>query len=573
LLDVIESASRQRLIVSETPARYRFAHALIRTLLYDEMPTAERVVLHRKTAEELEARAALEPRYHEIAHHFYRSLPAGAYDRVAAAARRAAIAAEAVHSYEDAVSLYEWALEAQALDPAAAPRARAELLFSCGYAQRKAGSDADARRTLARMLELARQHGYADLLLGGARVLRPTFAMSGIPDARVRDALEEALRIAAPGASAERISAMSQLSCVPPYADDMQRSKQLSAGALELARECGQPGPLFEALRSRLYSLSGPDDIDALLAVADEMLERDRSRRSVFSIEAYSARLGALSYRGDPDIDHTIELIGGMSRDLRLPESSWFYERQRAQRLIARGDFIAAHAACDDLLARGKRMRLSYSEMFVSGLRTVLAIEERGLSAAAATLIGVNVASDGPNLQPLLRARLVRVGADVGKRESAKAGLDVLAAQGFDTIPKDIGYLNTLANIALAAIALDDRARAEQVYALLAPYPQHNTPDQLYNDMGSVSRYLALLAAHLGDDASVEAHFERAVAMNRRMNRGPQLARTCFEFVDWLARKRPNARGRAQELTREARAIAESFGMHWLLDTAHPYAD
>jgi DNA-binding winged helix-turn-helix (wHTH) protein len=569
LLALIESAARQRLIVAEAPTRYRFAHALIRTLLYDEMPTAERVALHRKAAEELEAQNSLEPRYHEIAHHFYRSLPAGAYDRVAAAARRAAVAAEAVYGYEDAVRMYGWALEAQALDPGASPRARAELLFACGYAQRKAGSDADARRTLVRLLELARQHDYADLLVVGVRVLRPTFAMSGVPDTRVRDALEAALRIAPAGANPVRISAMSQLACVPPYANDMQRSKQLSAEALGLARECAEAGPLFEALRARLYSLSGPDDIDALLAVVDEMLQRDQARGNAFIVEAYSARLGALAYRGDAEIDHTIELIGRTVRDLRLAEGTWLYERQRAQRMIARGDFAAAHIACDELLARSKRIRLSYGEMFVANMRTLLMIEERGLSAAAKTWAGFNVASDGPNLQPHMRARLVRVGADIGRRASAKAGLDVLAAQGFDTIPKDICYLNTLANIGLAAIALGDRERAGQVYALLAPYARFNTPDQLYNDMGSVSRYLALLADHLGHDAHVEAHFEQAMAMNRRMNRGPQLARTCFEYASWLARKRSNARGRAHELSREARAIAESFGMKWLVETAN----
>ena len=97
LLDLIEAAQRHRLVVAETPTRYRFAHALIRTLLYDEMPTAERVVLHRKAALELETLSAVEPRHHEIALHYYRSLPAGEYDRVTAAARRAAIAAEAVH--------------------------------------------------------------------------------------------------------------------------------------------------------------------------------------------------------------------------------------------------------------------------------------------------------------------------------------------------------------------------------------------------------------------------------------------------------------------------------------------
>src|SRR6185436_3787071 len=103
---------------------------------------------------------------------------------------------------------------------------------------------------------------------------------SAIPDPLVRDALEEILRIVPQGADPIRIGALSLLACVPPYAHDMQQSGELSASALSLARELGKPSGLFEALRARLYSLSGPDHIDALLEVAGEMLERSHGARS-----------------------------------------------------------------------------------------------------------------------------------------------------------------------------------------------------------------------------------------------------------------------------------------------------
>src|SRR5262249_26438759 len=142
-------------------------------------------------------------------------------------------------------------------------------------------------------------HGFADLLVRGALSLRPTAAMSSIPDPLVRDALEEVLRLGERVPEALRISALSQLACVPPYADDMRQSKELSGRALELARALGEPKPLRSALRAQLYSLSGPDDIEALLAITNEMLELERDGGIALRTEAFSARLGALAYRGE----------------------------------------------------------------------------------------------------------------------------------------------------------------------------------------------------------------------------------------------------------------------------------
>jgi hypothetical protein len=326
---------------------------------------------------------------------------------------------------------------------------------------------------------------------------------------------------------------------------------------------------LLSALCARLYSLSGPDDTQALLDAADELLEIDRERPSANSLEAYSARLGALLYRGESAaVDRTIEAIGTTAHELRLPEAIWYYERQRAQRHCLRGDFAAAHAACDELQARGVRIGLSYGAPFVQALRIQLEVDQRGWQSFAAQHPELSLASDGPSLRQHVRARLMRAAAEIGKLSAAKAGFDVLVAQGLDAIPKEVCYLNTLADVALTAIALQQRKHAEHVYALLAPYPEHNTPDQLSYDLGPVSRYLALLAAFLERHARVEAHFEAAIAMSRRMNRGPILARTCHEYAAWLLAQRPNARAQARALRAEAVSIAETLGMPWLAERA-----
>jgi len=55
LLAALEEATHARLLVEVPGARYRFAHALVRATLYDELTGARRVALHRRVAEAIES--------------------------------------------------------------------------------------------------------------------------------------------------------------------------------------------------------------------------------------------------------------------------------------------------------------------------------------------------------------------------------------------------------------------------------------------------------------------------------------------------------------------------------------
>jgi DNA-binding winged helix-turn-helix (wHTH) protein len=559
LLGLLEPATKAGFTQAETPERYRFSHALLRSILYEETPVEERVGVHRRAAEVLEEFDPAEPRHGEIAYHFYRSLPAGAYDRVSAAARRAAAAAESVSAYEDAVRFYRWALEAQALHPGVKPRARAELLLACANAQRSSGRDRDASATVYRMFELARAHGYADLLLLGSRILRPTHSMSSVPDDKVRAALEEVARIVPEGANEQRVSALSLLACVPPYSLDMKRSKELSAEALALAREIGTDRTLLEALCARLFSLSGPDDIDALLATTDEMLALERARTTWMTLEAYSARYAALIYRGDAaGADRALEAYGRAARQTRHAEVLWYYDRMVAQRRMLDGDFAGAEAAFEALRARSDRMGLSYGAWMMQMQLQRLSIERHGLKSVAKDW---NYAAID-QAPILLRTQMIRAAAEFGPRDLARAALHGLAASDFADIPKDLAYLEAIVALSFAAVALADRALGERLYAMLAPYPHHNTPNGLLWYQGSVSQVLGLLAALLGDDAGAERHFEDALAMNERTGQRPQVARTRFAYAQFLASRGETERARA--LNGAARDLAATLGMEWL---------
>jgi len=561
LLEALERASACGLVVEDGSHRYRFAHELLRSILYDDMPGRDRVATHRRAAELLAQLGDSERRHSQIAHHFYRSLPAGDSARVAAAAIRAAESAAGMHAFEDAVAFYEWALEAQGLDPMTPTRQRAETLWALGRAERLAGRYDDSRRTLSVVVGIGRQQGYSDLLLRAARILRPSHQVGGIPDPLVRSTLEEVLRVAPDGPDPQRISALSQLACVPPYAHDMLRSAALSEEAVALARRLGDSVRLFEALRARLHALSGPDHIDDVIAVADEMLRLNERGRWA-SGDAHVARVGAFLYRGEmAAADASLQAVEREARSARLPEAIWLHDRLRNQRRLADGEFEAALAECKELGGRGKRMGLSYGRLFLDAQRFAISLARGGPEAVRERNLAV-LFSAGAEVQWSYRAGIVSLTAQLGREREARSMLDQMAARDFEDIPKDIGYVNALSHLAIAAAELGDSARAERLYGLLAPYALYNTPNSLLLYEGSASYPLALLAALLGRAERAEEHFQEALAMNERLGARPQIARLGYAYARWLAGRQRSARARSEAA--QAAHLAGALGMTWL---------
>ena len=95
-------------------------------------------------------------------------------------------------------------------------------------------------------------------------------------------------------------------------------------------------------------------------------------------------------------------------------------------------------------------------------------------------------------------------------------------------------WLNSLSNLALAAVAFDDRQRIKEFYERLTPYAGLNTPNSIFLYNGSVAHYLGILASKLDSDTKVIRHFEQAVEANRTMALRPQLLRTQVVFAEWL---------------------------------------
>ena len=158
VLEALEPAERARLIgdVPGRPGRYSFAHALVRTVLVDELGTNRRVRLHRAAGVALEAQP--DPPLGELAYHFGEAAVMGETDRAVRYARAAAEQALHLAAPEEAVTFARHALNAAKLGDVADSE-RPGLLLLLGRALDGSGALDEAKDVVADAYARAVQAG------------------------------------------------------------------------------------------------------------------------------------------------------------------------------------------------------------------------------------------------------------------------------------------------------------------------------------------------------------------------------------------------------------------------------
>jgi DNA-binding CsgD family transcriptional regulator len=163
------------------------------------------------------------------------------------------------------------------------------------------------------------------------------------------------------------------------------------------------------------------------------------------------------------------------------------------------------------------------------------------------------------------RPGMVAVLAELGMEREAKRELSVLAADGLEGYRTSL-WLASLAYLTDACAAMGDEEMAAIVYPELESLTGANVMiGHLVACYGAADRYLGMLAATLGESERAEDHFERALALNKRMGASTWVAHTAYEYGRFLLRRGPGARGRAETLLGEGVVLAERIGMEGLL--------
>ena len=567
LLDVLDEAASARILeeVDGVPGAYSFAHALTRETLYEELSTPRRVRLHRRVATVLEELYGNDPREHlaELAHHFYQASPGGDVDKAVDYSVLAGKRSHELSAFEESTDHYTRALEALDVRVPADDVRRCHILLSLGESLSRSGERRRARDTFGRAAALARGlkrwELFADAALGFGE--RAEFAMPR--DETLLALLEEAKSCLGTDAPGRRCRILSRLAVSAPYAESLEKRRQLSSEALALARAGSDDSALACALDARAWALLGPDETHARIRLADELLrvaERIGDKKMAYrSLELRSAARMTLGDREGSDRD--LDAIAELAKELREPVDRWYWGWFIASRALTDGRFDEADRLIQAGLAAGEQVEHPGATLLAGGQALWLALERGQYDAfvqGLATLVPHYSWAD----------RLSRIAsayrcAMTGNLDAARSELDDLAAHGFDDIPRDEHWLVVMGQLAHTVAALSDRARAERLHELLMPFAEHNAVHDLIRvTAGSMSTPLGVLARTLGRTEDALRHLDDAVAMDERMGARPCQMRALVERAHTLRlRDEPGDAEAAGRALADAQSLADALGV------------
>ena len=242
------------MLVERPDRRYQFSHALIREVVYRDLPRSQRLQLHVAVGRALERLHAgdLDAPFAEIAHHFLDASPAELEAGPRYALRAAAQALDRF-AWEDAAAVLERARVALELAPALG-QLRGEVLLALGLARIRSGQGDAGKRLCQQAAELARRHADGSLLARVALAYGAEITAASIDPALVR-LLEEAQASLPAGEPALQARVKARLAAALQPSEQPQVPIALAREAIALARGLGDRTTVLEVLHDAMAAL------------------------------------------------------------------------------------------------------------------------------------------------------------------------------------------------------------------------------------------------------------------------------------------------------------------------------
>jgi DNA-binding SARP family transcriptional activator len=250
-------------------ADYRFSHALVRQALDQGLTRLDRARLHLRAAGHLETLPGADPAI--LAGHFAAAARLGGAPKAVTYATRAAAQAAERHGYQEAVQLWELALDH--LPPGDSPE-RCRVLTELGQARRTTGDADGAYRDLTEAVAQAQRLGDRDALVAAVSVFGGLSVWNwrpyGVVDEDMVAILEDLL--AGDLDDRSRAALLGTLGIELHYGPRRAEGERLALDAVGLARRAGDPMLLARALNNYVIASFVPGRNPERLAAAEEML-------------------------------------------------------------------------------------------------------------------------------------------------------------------------------------------------------------------------------------------------------------------------------------------------------------
>jgi predicted ATPase/pimeloyl-ACP methyl ester carboxylesterase/class 3 adenylate cyclase len=339
VIAALEGACDAHLVLEVGSDRFRFAHALVRATLLDGMSESRRLRMHHAIAEHLEQTDS--SNVVDLAHHWCAAAVAGDPEKAVAFSLKAAEQAKSQGAYDDAVSMLERAITVIPRDD---DSRLLEVLLALGAAQVTTGDTERYQATFRSAAELAilldDPQAYARAILGylgREEIIRhlDDFARPGL-----EQALRQIDRGDDPGLVSELLGALAAgLANWEP-----ERSVELSAECLALARHVESHEVLCGALRARLRCYWDPLAVEERLALVSE-LRRSAEEAALPDVVAQSWQWEAIVQFGAGDltaVEYALDELERINARLGLKYFQWAVVARRAGVALSAGALAAA---------------------------------------------------------------------------------------------------------------------------------------------------------------------------------------------------------------------------------------
>jgi class 3 adenylate cyclase/tetratricopeptide (TPR) repeat protein len=465
-LDALDSAVRARLVEETDVDAYRFAHALVRTTLYEELSATRRRRLHRRVADVLEKLRPDDVR--ALAHHCTQAGPDGG--DLSRAVRYTLAAAEqslAARAFGDAEGGFRRALEL--LEDSERSAEFVAALAGLGEAQHAQGNGA-SRQTL---LDASRQAiALNNLPLLQRTVLANTRGyasiVGGVDDERL-EVIEKALELTSDEPTPIRARLLALYASELTFTPDKHRTLRVAEDAVALAESLGDQDLLSHVLATTAYSYSNGVAPRSRLARGQRSVElADASGDPTRRVVARIFLTGALFTLGELDESERVmnEAIAIADAEAVSPTIRWTVHANEVRFAALRGRLDDADALNLAVLQRGQELGEPDAEEWWAATASGL-LWLRGHGGAFADAVEPFI--ERYPLATVWRTAHAWQLADAGRADEARA---VLAANDFD--PQELLYepwpYILTDQLAMTAWHLGDADLAARCHDALLPY-------------------------------------------------------------------------------------------------------